>query len=225
MYQKSFWKRIFAVMISAAITVPVATSSFIPVSATINLYDVWVSSEVIEEESVLPDYVQRAFDEAMEGYNGLPLTPIAYYGTQVVAGYNYALICQERLNNGNISLKEVTIYDPLSGNGEEKAKIYVSDFNLKDYETSYSYPLPQQPPCGSMEIADDMSGASITALAIDSVLFIVILPFSRPFMTGFNTIYVHIPRKVPCLHILLSERAGNKLTVDFPAYIIIRTDE
>ena len=161
MYQKSFWKRIFAVMVSAAITVPVASSSFIPVSATINLYDVWFTSEVNAEKSFLPDYVQRAFDEAMEGYNGLPLTPIAYYGTQVVAGYNYALICQERLNNGNISLKEVTIYDPLSGNGEEKAKIYVSDFNLKDYETSYSYPLPQQPPCGSMEIADDMSGAGL----------------------------------------------------------------
>lgn len=164
MYKNKLLKRIFAVLLSAAITVPVISCSCISASATINLYDSWYVSDVKTESSCLPYYVQRAFDEAMQNYNGFPLTPIAYYGIQVVAGYNYDLICQEQTGNGNISLKKVIVYDPnpIGSNVQKTARIsYIENFDLEDYEYNNSYTLPEYPVCGGTEIPSDISGCGL----------------------------------------------------------------
>lgn len=162
MYGKHFLKKGLTVLAAAAITLPAAVYSSIPVSATINLYDVWCVSEE-EEKSFLPDYVQSAFDEAMQLYNGMPLTPIAYYGIQIVAGYNYYLICQEHSGSGSVSLKKVSIYDPnpIGSSGHRSSTLHVQDFNPEDYEQNYSYPLPDYPPSGGTEIPDDMGGCGL----------------------------------------------------------------
>lgn len=79
----------------------------------------------------LPDAVQTAFNLAASGQEVL-YTPIAYIGTQVVAGNNYAILCQAEpiSDNTAISFKVLIIYADLQGNAE---LTNVADFNIADY--------------------------------------------------------------------------------------------
>ena len=49
------------------------------------------------EAATLPEDVQAAFDKALVGYTGLKQEPVAYLGSQVVAGTNYAILCHSSL--------------------------------------------------------------------------------------------------------------------------------
>lgn len=66
----------------------------------------------------LPDEVQNAFDQATEEFVGNDLVPMAYLGSQVVAGTNYALLCHSTLVTAEpvSSIQVVTIYEDLDGN-------------------------------------------------------------------------------------------------------------
>lgn len=44
--------------------------------------------------SALSDEEQAVFDRALEGYSGMELQPVCVLATQVVAGVNYAFLCQ-----------------------------------------------------------------------------------------------------------------------------------
>lgn len=89
-----------------------------------------VKSEV--EAVELPEDVKAAFDLALEGYTGIGLTPIAYLGSQVVAGTNYAILCLGKVMNPTAkpSLKVAVINKDLEGNA---TMLRVNDFKLLDY--------------------------------------------------------------------------------------------
>ena len=91
------FKKVFACILSASLMMSVLSTLSMPVYA----YSVGTSWSISVEETAveLPADVQTAFDEAMEDYNGNKLVPLAYYGLQVVAGFNYALICREVSND------------------------------------------------------------------------------------------------------------------------------
>ena len=65
----------------------------------------------------MPDDVQTAFDKAVEGYDGMSFTPVAYLGSQVVAGANYAVLCVAKpaVQNSKNELKVVVVYKDLKG--------------------------------------------------------------------------------------------------------------
>ena len=70
--------------------------------------------------AVLPEEVQIAFDKATETLTGAGYTPMAYLGSQVVAGTNYALLCCSEgsaLELG-MNLDVIVIYVDIEGNAE-----------------------------------------------------------------------------------------------------------
>lgn len=83
----------------------------------------------------LPDDVKKAFDFATAEYTGMEFTPVAYLGSQVVAGTNYAILCLEKavVPGAVAALKTVVIYEDLS----KKATITeVEDFDLADFTSN-----------------------------------------------------------------------------------------
>lgn len=88
----------------------------------------------IAEGAALPEEVQTAFDKALEGYVGMSLEPIAYLGSQVVAGANYAILCKGTpvVPGATPALKVVIIYAALDGSASISS---VSDFSVADYNT------------------------------------------------------------------------------------------
>lgn len=87
----------------------------------------------VSEAVTLPDNVQKAFDKALEEYVGVSLMPMAYLGSQVVAGTNYLILC----NMTTVTAEPVSapalvkIYEDLEGNAsvEEIAAIDVASYN------------------------------------------------------------------------------------------------
>lgn len=87
------------------------------------------------EGAILPEAVQTAFDKATTDYTGMDLVPVAYIGNQVVAGMNYALLCEGTTVTAEpeTSLKVAIIYHDLEGNAEITN---VADFDLTAYTQS-----------------------------------------------------------------------------------------
>lgn len=83
-------------------------------------------------EAKLPENVKTAFDKAIEGISGVGYTPVAYLGSQVVAGANYAILCTAKpvVPNAEASLKVVVVYDDVSGT---PSVLRINDFKLSDY--------------------------------------------------------------------------------------------
>ena len=86
----------------------------------------------------LPAAVNKAFKQATKKYDGMTFVPMAYYGTQVVSGTKYVLICKGTTvtQKPKTSLKRVTIYVNLKG----KAKITkVKNFKLSKFAKDKDY--------------------------------------------------------------------------------------
>ena len=66
----------------------------------------------------IPEEVKSAFEKAIEGFTGNDLVPMAYLGSQLVAGTNYALLCHSTSVTAEplSSIQVVTIYEDLDGN-------------------------------------------------------------------------------------------------------------
>ncbi len=81
----------------------------------------------------MPADVQKAFDTATEGLVGAGYDPMAYLGSQVVAGANYAVLCHQTLMDKDATEKNVVmyIYADLDGGAEitDIKAINLSDFN------------------------------------------------------------------------------------------------
>ena len=77
----------------------------------------WIIAEDYTKEE-LPEEVQDAFEKAAAELDGNDLDPMAYLGSQVVAGTNYALLCHSTLVTENpvSSIQVVTVYKDLDGN-------------------------------------------------------------------------------------------------------------
>lgn len=80
----------------------------------------------------LPGDADAAFKKALNGLTGVNYKPIALLGTQVVAGRNYAVLCEATTVTPNpvSSLKVLIIYEALDGSVQIT---HVSDFNIGDY--------------------------------------------------------------------------------------------
>ena len=108
-----------------------------------------VNSEFGEAE--FPEEAKEALDKAMEGYTGAGFTPVAYLGSQVVAGLNYAFLCKSTLVTAKpvTDLKVVTVYKDLDGNATIKDVIDVDvssytqgndvQFNPDDFVGGYTF--------------------------------------------------------------------------------------
>ena len=95
----------------------------------------WTLSD--PQDNILPEEVSEAFDDALEGYTGVGFKPVAYLGSQVVAGLNYAVLCQGTTVTADpdTSLKVVIIYKDLEGNSQINR---VNDFNITDFTVENS---------------------------------------------------------------------------------------
>lgn len=97
----------------------------------------WTANIPEDEDGapVLPDDAQAAFEEATAEYVGVGYTPIALFGTQVVAGLNYKILCYGTL----VTREPVTswyvmdIYQDLQGNCS------ITDVQLLDLTGYISY--------------------------------------------------------------------------------------
>ncbi len=145
--------RILAALVSAAVIMPSATLSYIPVSAAVSANASWNVSVGTESDSI-PSYALEAFERASMGYSGGKLTPLACYGQQVVAGMNYAFICRLSVPGGEDVLKKVIVYDDLESDSIISS---VDDFDLNDYAKDNYYELPEYPVNGGMEVITDLS--------------------------------------------------------------------
>ena len=80
-------------------------------------------------DPAMPDGAKAAFEKAMEGFTGVGYTPIAFLGSQVVAGVNYAYLCAATTVTAApvTSLKIVKVYRDLSGNASITS---IEDFSI-----------------------------------------------------------------------------------------------
>lgn len=83
-------------------------------------------------EAEMPEEAKVAFDEATYQLVGAIYTPIAYLGSQVVAGTNYAYLCKTELTTADpvTMLSLVTVYSDLDGNASIRD---ICDVNITDY--------------------------------------------------------------------------------------------
>ena len=85
-----------------------------------------------ETKANIPEGAQAALDKALSAYTGTGFTPVAYLGSQVVAGTNYKFLCRAQAvtPDAQESFVTVTVYEDLQGNAEITE---VKDFHLTDY--------------------------------------------------------------------------------------------
>lgn len=131
----------------------------------------------------LPDEAQTAFDKATEGLTGVGYTPIALIGTQVVAGINYAILCQAATVTAapETSIKVLIIYADLEGSAEVTK---IADFDIADYtqgegkspeqlaggwsapEDVTALPLPKDAQTAFDAAVKDYTGNGLTPMAL-----------------------------------------------------------
>ena len=156
------FKKVFACILSASLMMSVPSFLSMPVYAE-SVTSSW-SITTEETAATLPSEVQTAFDEAMEDYDGNKLIPLAYYSCQVVAGFNYGLICREVSWNGESSLKWVDIYNPNAPgmNIYRKAQLgSVEDLDIEKYAYTNEYYIPEHPLAGGTEIPRDITRCTL----------------------------------------------------------------
>ena len=80
------------------------------------------------EDSAVTEERQALFDKGMEGLLGVSYTPVAYLGSQVVAGTNHAFLCRAAAVAPDAvpSWKIVFLYEDLKGG--------VSILNIADFD-------------------------------------------------------------------------------------------
>lgn len=69
---------------------------------------------------VLTDDVKAVFNKAVEGLTGMTYEPVAYLGSQVVAGTNHLILCKAAAvtENPTTTYALLTVYEDLNGNAE-----------------------------------------------------------------------------------------------------------
>ena len=85
----------------------------------------------IASQQALPEDIQELFEKASSSESEYTLEPIAYIGTQVVAGKNHMVLCRATTpDEREATYKVAIIYADLEGNAELTS---LSDFSLEDY--------------------------------------------------------------------------------------------
>ncbi|MBQ6431122.1 MAG: hypothetical protein IJJ99_04525 [Oscillospiraceae bacterium] len=95
-------------------------------------------------EADMPEEARDAFDKAMAELDGADYAPLAYLGSQVVAGMNYAYLCRSTLVIAEplSKLTLVTVYRDLEGNA---SILGISDIEIADYTEDAALPFDAEP--------------------------------------------------------------------------------
>lgn len=74
----------------------------------------------VAEDNAITDENKAVFDKALEGLLGVDYEPIAYLGSQVVAGTNHCFLCKATVvaPDAEPTLVLIYIYEDLEGNAE-----------------------------------------------------------------------------------------------------------
>ena len=93
-------------------------------------------------EAQIPADAQEAFDAAMDGFTGVGYTPVAYLGSQVVAGINYAFLCKAVTMTAEpkTDLAVVTVYRDTENVStiKEIKSLEISEYAGKDEAVDYA---------------------------------------------------------------------------------------
>ena len=79
------------------------------------------------EDPTVTEERQAIFDKGLEGLLGVGYTPVAYLGSQVVAGTNYAILCRSQEINQQPTLVIIYLYEDLDGN---VSILSIADFDI-----------------------------------------------------------------------------------------------
>lgn len=117
----------------------------------------------------IPKELLEVFNKATESYTGVGLEPVAYLGSQVVAGANYAFLCNATTVTANptTELDVVIVYQDTDGNAEitkvtplDVSK-YVTDSEVKAEETTGGWTAVEA--AGQKTLPEDVQKALTTA--------------------------------------------------------------
>ncbi|MBQ6077397.1 MAG: hypothetical protein IJK12_09680 [Clostridia bacterium] len=113
-----------------------------------------------EGRAQLPEEAEQAFRTVTEKLLGATYVPVAYLGSQIVAGMNYAILCTRTLVTANpvTDLAVITVYVDLEGNAE---LLNIADFDLGAYA--------QAEDAGAPELLDGGWQAPESAEAMDAM--------------------------------------------------------
>lgn len=105
----------------------------------------------------LPEDAKAAFDAAMAELVGVEYTPIAYLGTQVVAGTNYGYLCRGTVMSAEpvTNLYVVKVYQDLDGNA---SVLDIADFSITDYTDVGDVTLAAESLAGGWTVPADLAG-------------------------------------------------------------------
>ena len=80
-------------------------------------------------DPAITEEIRALFDQAMEGLLGVDYVPVAYLGSQVVAGTNHAILCQATVVYPDAQPKWtiVFLYEDLTGHAEI---LSIADFDF-----------------------------------------------------------------------------------------------
>ena len=118
----------------------------------------WTISE--NKAAALPEEVQAAFDKAYEQFTGSDLKPVAYIASQVVAGTNYMILCEETTVTEEpvTSYKMVIVYADLQGNAEFTS---INDFDYVAYTIGDNEAESIENLAGGWSVPEDAAGSAI----------------------------------------------------------------
>lgn len=106
----------------------------------------------------MPDAAREAFDLAADSILGASCTALAYLGSQVAAGTNYAYLCRVAAVTPEATdrLAVVIVYRDLSGNAEiaEVRDVYIGEYNTGDVAVSF----PEDGLAGGWTIWNESNG-------------------------------------------------------------------
>jgi hypothetical protein len=119
-------KKNFALMLAALLLVSsLMMGSALAENASLGLMGGWTPAE----NPTVTEDVRALFDQAMEGLLGVDYVPVAYLGSQVVAGTNHAILCQATVvyPGAQPAWKIVFLYEDLTGHAEF---LSIADFDF-----------------------------------------------------------------------------------------------
>ena len=102
----------------------------------------------------MPDDGSKAFYSAFEEYAGSSVVPLAYVGSQVVSGSNYAILCKFTTETEDplTSIQMVTVYVDPEGNA---SILHIEDIDPTDFTGQDADDAEDADEAGDADEADD----------------------------------------------------------------------
>ena len=115
----------------------------------------------VPQDTKITEEELKIFNKAIEGLTGVGYEPVAYLGSQVVAGTNHCFLCKSTVIYPGATNRYtlVYIYEKLDGTEEI---LNIADIELPGAEDADSNPIP-----GGWSYADDPSVDEKTASVVD----------------------------------------------------------